>query len=500
MRIVVVGGGTGGSTFAGTVARLTKHDVVLAEAGADYGPFDGLAWPSELLDSRRIPTTHDWGLENEDPASGRRFVVMRAKVLGGCSAHNGCSAVRGLRSDFDGWAKVSGPFWAANDVLADLEAVEKALRVRRYDIAEITPFQQDVYASALAAGFPVSHNINDIDEGVGASICPVNKVGGVRWNAAFAFVDPVRKQSNFSIVDHFAAQELLFKSGKIAGVRGLRHGKPLDIDADLVVLAAGAYGSPAILLRSGIGDGDTLRDAGITVRHELPGVGRNLQDHPCTVLDYEAKPELIARMIDFEKSRLAFDEAIIVKDRSAEAANPVDIHIFSCGGRRFEPQGWYWQLWVGLLTARSRGQVRPVRRNGELHFAIEHNHLSDEAGHDMRVMMSGIASARRIAAAAPLAGMLKEELAPGPAMKGAALEQWARDNHVCYFHPAGSCPIGTEPKSGAVVDEMCRVHGVTGVMVADASVMPQVTAANTNIPTAAMAYRLARHIDEIALR
>jgi choline dehydrogenase len=477
MRIVVVGGGTGGSTFAGTVARLTKHDVVLAEAGADYGAFDGLFWPSELLDSRRIPVTHDWGLKNEDPVSGRHWDVMRAKVLGGCSAHNGCSAVRGLRSDFDGWAKVSGPFWAANNVLADLEAVEKALRVRRYDISEITPFQQDVHASALAAGFPVSHNINDIDEGIGASICPVNKVGGVRWNAAFGFVDPVRGQPNFSIVDHFEAQELLFRAGRVAGVRGLRGGKLTDIEADLVVLAAGAYGSPTILLRSGIGDGDALRDAGIDVRHDLPGVGRNLQDHPCTVLDYEAQPALIERMIGFEQSRLAFDEGIIVKDRSAEATNAVDIHIFSCGGRRFEPQGWYWQLWVGLLTARSRGQVRPVRRNGELHFAIEHNHLSDPAGHDMRVMMSGIASARRIAAAEPLAGMLKTELAPGSAVEGAALEHWARETHVCYFHPAGSCPIGKDPKAGAVVDEKCRLHGLDGVMVADASVMPQVTAA-----------------------
>ncbi len=203
-------------------------------------------------------------------------------------------------------------------------------------------------------------------------------------------------------------------------------------------------------------------------------------------------------MIGFEQSRLAFDEGIIVKDRSAEAQNAVDIHIFSCGGRRFEPQGWYWQLWVGLLTARSRGQVRPVRRNGTLHFAIEHNHLSDPAGHDMRVMMSGITSARRIAEAEPLASMLKEELAPGPAVEGAALEQWARETHVCYFHPAGSCPIGKNPKDGTVVDEKCRVHGLDGVMVADASAMPQVTAANTNIPTAMLAYHLARHIDEIA--
>lgn len=497
MRIAVVGGGTGGSTFAGTVARLTKHDVVLLEAGPDYGPFGNLNWPAEIIDSRRIPQTHDWGLVNEDPRSGRRFDLLRAKILGGCSSHNGCSAVRGLRDDFEAWAASGGDFWSPDVFVADLEAVELALRVRRYPLAEITPYQQDVYAAALAAGFPVSEDINNIDEGVAASICPVNKVGGVRWNAAFAFVDPVRDRSNLTIVDHFEARELLFTSDRVSGVRGIRQGQVLDIDADLVVLAAGAYGSPMVLLRSGIGDAETLKSANIPVRHELPGVGRNLQDHPSLVLDFEARPQLIERMKEFENRALAFDEGIIVKARSPMAVSPVDIHIFSCGGRKFEPAGWYWQLWIGLMTARSRGRIRPVREGASLRFAIEHDHLSDAAGLDVKTLMWGVDMARRIAATEPLAGMLQGELSPGSGVSGDALAKWAHESHVCYFHPAGSCAIGKDPAAGAVVDERCRLHGLKGVMVADASVMPRITATNTNIPTAGLAYRLARHIDEI---
>ncbi|MGE3871473.1 MAG: GMC family oxidoreductase [Parvibaculaceae bacterium] len=497
MRIAVVGAGTGGSTFAGTVARLTGHEVVLLEAGPDYGPFGDLGWPAEIMDSRRIPQTHDWGLLNEDPRSGRRFELPRARILGGCSAHNGCSAVRGLRSDFEAWQAAGGDFWSPDAFVADLEAVETALRVRRYAQDEITPYQQDVHAAALAAGFPVSQDINDIDEGIGASICPVNKIGGVRWNAAYAFVDPVRAQQNFAIIDHFEVRELLFSSDRVSGVRGMRRGQALDIDADLVVLAAGAYGSPIILMRSGIGDAATLKSAGIAVRHELPGVGRNLQDHPCLILDFEATAQLIRRMQEFESRSLAFDEGIIVKARSPLAETPVDIHIFSCGGRRFEPAGWYWQLWVGLMTARSRGQVRPLRDGANLRFAIEHDHLSDAAGLDARTLTWGVDMARRIATSDPLAGMLEREVAPGRAVAGDALAEWAHQNHVCYFHPAGSCAIGRNPAEGAVVDGMCRLHGLQGVMIADASVMPRITATNTNIPTAGLAYRLARHIDEI---
>lgn len=497
MRIAVVGGGTGGSTFAGTVARLTRHEVVLLEAGPDYGPFGNLNWPAEIMDSRRIPLTHDWGLINEDPRSGRRFELARAKILGGCSSHNGCSAVRGLRGDFEAWAASGGDFWSPDAFVADLEAVESALRVRRYALDEITPYQQDVYAAALAAGSPVSHDINDIDEGAGASICPVNKVGGVRWNAAFAFVDPVRGQSNLTIIDHFEARELLFASDRVSGIRGMRQGQILDIDADLVVLAAGAYGSPIVLMRSGIGDPDMLKSAGIAVRHGLPGVGRNLQDHPCLVLDFEARPQLIERMREFESRALAFDEGIIIKARSPMADSPVDIHIFSCGGRKFEPAGWYWQLWIGLMTERSRGRIRPVREGADLRFAIEHDHLTDAAGLDVKTLTWGVDMARRIAATEPLAGMLQKEIIPGADVSGDALAKWAHESHVCYFHPAGSCAIGKDPTQGAVVDGMCRLHGLKGVMVADASVMPRITATNTNIPTAGLAYRLARHIDEI---
>lgn len=500
MRVVVVGGGTGGATFAGTLARAGVHDVVLLEAGTDFGPFAGHQWPFELLDSRRLPTTFDWGLENADPGTDRRYAVARAKVMGGCSSHNGCAAVRGLRSDFDQWASIAGPFWDADAFQQDFASVEQALRVRGQTFEEITPFQRDVYAAARARSIPASIDINDIDEGVGVSVCPVNKQGGIRWNAAFAFVDPVRERSNFSIIDRYLATGLLVDGGRVAGVMGVREGSPLNIAADLVVLAAGAYGSPELLMRAGIGDASLLTQAGLPVHHHLPGVGRNLQDHPCAVLEYRAGDGLIARMVAFEQEHLAHDEAVIVKARSPLATTNVDVHIFSSGGRRQDAPGWYWQLWVGLLTPRARGRIQPYRAQDGVRFAIEHMQLTDPAATDLACLRWGVGLAREIAAAAPLSDALADELAPGTPVASDDLDAWIQATHLNYFHPAGTCAMGRSPADGAVVDEMCRVHGVPGLMVADASVMPVITAANTNIPTAALAYRLARHFDSLQPR
>ncbi|HEX2529550.1 MAG TPA: GMC family oxidoreductase [Geminicoccus sp.] len=497
MRVIVVGAGTGGATFAGRLAKEGQHEVVLVEAGPDFGPFDGHGWPFEMLDSRRIPTTYDWGLENQDPGSDRSYKLERAKIMGGCSAHNGCAAVRGIRSDFEKWSKAGGAdFWNPDEFLEDFAAVDEALNVRTLPFEEFSPYQQDFYHAAIAAGLPHSNNINDIDEGIGVSICPMNKKGGIRWNAAFGFVDPVRGQDNFSIEANFEVTELLMDGRRVTGVRGFKMGEAHKLSGDMVVLASGAYGSPMLMLRSGIGDPATLKEAGIELRHDLPGVGRNLQDHPAVVLNYQAKGQLIGRTQAHEKLRLNYDEGTIVKVRSPFARDLFDMHIFSVGGRTPDLANWYWQVYVALLTPLSRGQVRPVRKDGSLHFAIEHSHVTDLERMDVQALTWGVEEARRITSFAPFATEL-EERTPGIGTKGQAIQDWIQIEHQHYYHPASTCSIGRDPSAGAVVDVYGRVHGLEGLMVADASIMPYVTIANTNIPTAALAHRLARNFDAI---
>lgn len=194
-RVVVIGGGTEGCAFACHLVRLFSAEVTLLEAGPDYGSFEEFRWPTELLDTRRMPTTtHDWGFKNEDTIRSRTYPLERAKVIGGCSSHNGCSAVRGTRFDSSRWAKITQGEWALDGLESDFEQVEHLFNVRTYAVEEITPFQRHVRSAAINYGLPTSSNINDLDEGEGVSVCPVNKRGGFRWNAAFAFLDPVRSK------------------------------------------------------------------------------------------------------------------------------------------------------------------------------------------------------------------------------------------------------------------------------------------------------------------
>ncbi|MFO1067852.1 MAG: GMC family oxidoreductase [Geminicoccaceae bacterium] len=497
MRVIVVGAGTGGATFAGRLAQDGRHEVVLVEAGPDFGPFDGMGWPFELLDSRRIPTTHDWHLVNQDPGTERTYSLMRARVMGGCSSHNGCAAVRGLRGDYARWSEVGGAdFWNPDDMMQDFKAIDVGLNVRTYAIEEVSPFQQDFYHAARAAGVAHSDDMNDIDEGPAVTMCPVNKRGGVRWNAAFGFVDPVRGRSNFSIVDNCEITGILLDGSKVRGVRGQRLGKTVELAADMVVLAAGAYHSPMLLMRSGIGDPDILSGVDVAVRHALPGVGRNLQDHPSVVVEYAAAPEVVDRMVASERLGLVHDECTIVKARSPWSRDLFDMHIFSVGGRTPDLANWYWWLYVSLLSPTSRGQIRPVRKDGDLDFVIEHRHVTDPGNADLKALRWGVAEARRMAGFAPFAGNMTE-IKPGKDATDAELDAWVRNEHLHYYHPASSCSIGRDPKQGAVVDVYGRVHGLDGLMIADASIMPYVTIANTNLPAAAIGHRLARKFDEV---
>jgi len=358
-RAVIIGGGTGGCAFTGRLVRSSCAEVMLLEAGPDYGPFDEFRWPAELLDTRCMPTTtHDWGLKNEDTVRSRTYPLERAKVIGGCSSHNGCSAVRGTRSDYARWAKATRGEWALDDLESDFEQIEHFLNVRTYSLEEITPFQRHVRSAAVNYGLPASPNINNFDEDEGVSVCPVNKRGGFRWNAAFAFLDPVRSKPNFRIVDGVEIDCLHLNGKRVAAAKGRRWGAPFEIEGDIFVVACGAYGTPLLLQRSGIGPPRDLGLAGIKVLVESPGVGYNLQDHPAVILRYAASQELISQMKTYEERNIPFEEGIVIKKRSSLATDVFDLHIFSSGGHVVgNPDEWYWELYVGLLLPKSRGKM-----------------------------------------------------------------------------------------------------------------------------------------------
>jgi len=327
---------------------------------------------------------------------------------------------------------------------SDFGEIERLLNVRTYQMEEITPFQRYVRSAALNYGLPVSSDINDLDENEGVSICPVNKRGAIRWNAAFAFLDPIRSKTNFRILDGVEIEGFTLTGTRVRAARGKRFGVPFEIEGDLFVLACGAYGTPVLLQRSGIGRPSDLRLAGVEVVVDSPGVGHNLQDHTSVILRFKASQELISEMNSYEATRIAYEEGIIIKIRSSLADEVFDLHIFSNGGHALVNRDeWYWELYVGLLLPKSRGVIALAPSSGGSKFKISHNHFSDEHGADLQAVQDGVRHARAIAATSPLKELLVKETDPGAeVVTENGIQAWIRTSHAHYWHPA-HVPNGT---------------------------------------------------------
>ncbi|QEX24737.1 putative glucose-methanol-choline oxidoreductase [Hypericibacter adhaerens] len=489
---LILGGGTAGCALAGLIAERSSDTILLLEAGPDYGSLHEGHWPRELLDARRIPVSHDWGYDSGPFLPGRRVAYERARVIGGCSAHNGCSAVWGTHWDYDGWAAAGNAGWSAGEVLPLLQAVDRRLKVRRYEAEEIPPYQRAVHDAARAAGFAASADMNDMAEDEAVAYCPVNNQRGIRWNTAFAYLDPVRNRRGLTIRGSALINRLLLERGRVAGAEAIIDGTLHEVRARRTVLAAGAYGSPAILLRSGIGDPRLIEPHGLRVAHALPGVGRNLQDHPAVAVAFPGSRELEAASAAFERSHWTPEELVIVKARSRQARESFDLHLFSEGGRVADgSDAWRWQIYAAGLLPRSRGQLRLASVDPAAAPLIEHRHLSDAEGHDLAVLADGVELIRQLASQTPLARWLGAPFDAAILGDRRAREGWIRARVVHYWHPAGSCAMGSDPAAGAVVDARGKIHGLEDGYVADASIMPALPRANTNIPTVLVAERIA---------
>jgi len=489
---IVIGGGTAGSAIAGELAARSDQSVMLIEAGPDYGPMAGGRWPSELTDARALPTSHDWGYNSGDQYPGRVVNFDRARVIGGCSSHNGCAAIWGSRIDYDGWAALGNLGWSTEELLPLFRAGSERLRVRIPERDEVTPYQLAWLDAAPSAGIPVVSDLNNLDENQGMAPSPANVSNGVRWNAAFAYLDPARNRSNLTIMDNAMVDRLAIRNERVAGVRAIRGGEAIEIDAGRVVLAAGTYGSPAILMRSGVGDPAELRSLGIEVALDLPGVGRNLHDHPLVGLMFAGSKELEESMVEFGRTYWRPEEQTIAKARSSRCSSAFDLHMFPIGGPiAGKPGEWGWSMAVSSVTPRSRGALNLASADPRIAPRIEHRYLSDPEDEDERILVEGVKLARQMAAEPRLTQLLGREKWPGPSLQSETqIASAVRANVAHYCHPVGTCAMGPSQNRGAVVDSRGRVHGLDNCYIADASIMPVIPRANTNIPALIVGLRV----------
>lgn len=484
---VIVGAGSAGCVLAARLSEDPTTSVLLLESGPPDTRPDIAAPPA-------WPTL--WGTEvdyaystvSQPGTAGFSHNWPRGHTLGGSSSINAMVYLRGHRNSFDRWAESGCVGWDYESVLPYFQRMET---VRAGDpryrgvagplcpapaaAAEANPLSPVFLAATAMAGFPPTDDFNGA-HAEGAGWHDLSIAGGKRQSTADAYLTPARGRSNLTVMTNTRAHRLRIAGNRCVGVDLMTNRTMSTVFANAeVVVSAGAVDSPRLLLLSGVGPADELSAAGVTVEHDLPGVGRNLHDHPLCGIVYEAaQPIPLGRNNHAETSLLWRSDPLL----AGPDMQIMFIHVPFHPPHLAAPPNSF-TLAVATIPE-SRGAIRLTGPDPAAPPLIDPNYLGTES--DMRRMVHGVKIAREIAGSDPFTPWRRREVLPGPDVTGeATLRSFLARGTSTYYHPVGSCAMGSG--ADAVVDPSLRVHGLTGLRVADASVIPQIVAVNTNAAT-----------------
>ena len=525
---IVVGAGSAGCVLANRLSADPGTTVALVEAGAtDRTPIASLlvAVPAGVLGTLNNPT-YNWAYEYEaDPRVGDKPIICpRGRILGGSSAVNGMIYIRGQPGDYDTWADLGAEGWRYEDVLPYFK------RSENWERGSASPFHgqggelnvadprdpHPIGEAFVHAAEELQYRANDDFNGAeqeGFGHFQLTQRNGERMSTARAFLHPARGRPNLTVLTKAATQRVLLKDGRATGIEISRGGRLETLTARReVLLAAGTINSPQILLLSGIGPAAGLQEVGVPVLHDLPGVGENLQEHQDVLMCFSSPQSslygLSWRALPW---MLASPFKYLFQRRGPLTTNTVEAGGFVRSGPEVErpdlqlilgpqymnqrdrkiPLGHGFSIHISLLRPGSRGRLSLASADPAAKPRIQGNFLSDPA--DLEILKRGVRISRKLVSAPAMSAYIGKEVMPGPATDNDEdLEAFIRDTLGTTFHPVGTCRMGRDPL--AVVDPQLKVHGVKGLRVIDASVMPNVISGNTNAPVIMIAERAAQMI------